>query len=48
MDALDDDDRIINRFKLNPIMESKKKVPIKATGIAIAGIKVERISCKKI
>ena len=32
---------------LNPINCSTKKVPINATGIAMAGIKVERKSCKK-
>ena len=31
-----------------PSICMKKKVPIKETGTAIAGIKVERKSCKKI
>ena len=38
----------VNKFKLNPISFNIKNVPINATGIAIAGINVERISCKKI
>ena len=38
----------VSKFKLKPISDSIKNVPINATGIAIAGIKVERISCKKI
>ena len=37
----------VNKFKLKPINFNTKKVPTKATGMAIAGIKVERISCKK-
>ena len=37
----------VNRFTLNPIRYRTKNVPIKATGIAIAGISVERKSCRK-
>lgn len=36
----------VNKFTLNPISFNTKNVAIKATGIAIAGINVERISCK--
>ncbi len=36
----------VNKLILNPIKDNIKKVPIKATGIAIAGINVERKSCK--
>ena len=36
----------VNKLILNPISDNRKNVPIKATGIAIAGIKVERKSCK--
>jgi hypothetical protein len=38
----------VKRLMLNPNIQRKKKVPIKATGIAIAGINVERKFCKKI
>ncbi len=38
----------VSKFKLNPIRDNTKKVPIKATGMAIVGINVERKSCKKI
>ena len=38
----------VRRFILKPINFRTKKVPINATGIAIAGIRVERKSCKKI
>src|SRR5690554_1937871 len=38
----------VNRLIVNPNKFKKKKVPIIATGIAIAGINVDRISCKKI
>ena len=37
----------VNKFTLKPIRYNTKKVPINATGMAIAGIKVERKSCKK-
>ena len=37
----------VNKFKLKPIIFNAKNVAIKATGMAIAGINVERISCKK-
>ena len=36
----------VSKFTLNPISFNTKKVAIKATGMAIAGINVERISCK--
>ena len=36
----------VNKFKLNPIRYKAKNVPMRATGIAIAGINVERKSCK--
>ena len=38
----------VSKLILKPISFSTKKVAINATGMAIAGIKVERISCKKI
>ena len=38
----------VSKFSENPMMLMKNIVPIKATGIAMAGIKVERKSCKKI
>ncbi|CDD83470.1 unknown [Bacteroides sp. CAG:462] len=38
----------VSKFKLKPISFMAKKVAIKATGMAIAGINVERISCRKI
>ena len=38
----------VNKFKLNPTRDRMKKVPIRATGMAIVGINVERKSCKKI
>jgi len=38
----------VSRFTLKPISFSTKKVATNATGMAIAGISVERISCKKI
>ena len=38
----------VSRLTLKPIRYRPKKVPISATGIAMAGIKVERKSCKKI
>ena len=37
----------VRRLILNPMTFNMKKVPIKATGIAMAGISVERKSCKK-
>ena len=37
----------VNRLILKPMIFKAKKVAINATGIAIAGINVERISCKK-
>ena len=37
----------VRRLILNPMTFNMKKVPIKATGIAIAGMSVERKSCKK-
>ena len=36
----------VRRLILNPITFNMKNVPIKATGMAIAGISVERKSCK--
>ena len=38
----------VSKFKLNPTKDSMKNVPIRATGMAIVGINVERKSCKKI
>lgn len=38
----------VSRLILNPISFSTKNVAINATGMAMAGINVERISCKKI
>ena len=37
----------VRRLILNPMTFNMKKVPINATGIAIAGMSVERKSCKK-
>jgi len=37
----------VSRLILNPISFSTKNVAINATGMAMAGINVERISCKK-
>ena len=37
-----------SRLIEKPKTQRKKKVPIKATGTAIIGIRVERISCRKI
>ena len=38
----------VNKFKLKPNKFNTKNVPTNDTGMAIAGIKVDRISCKKI